>query len=49
MRKPYFYHYYKSTATIPDGLLDIPIEVLIAAAFVIGNITIVILKKSSKG
>jgi ABC-type transport system substrate-binding protein len=48
MRQPYFFHYYKSTATTPIGFLNIPIGVLIASAVVIGIVTVVILKKSSQ-
>ena len=43
-RKPYFFHYYKSTAMMPFGFSDLPIEVLIVSAIIMGVVTIVILK-----
>jgi peptide/nickel transport system substrate-binding protein len=46
MHEPYFYHYFKST---PDGLPDIPIQILLVSALAMCIITIVILKKTSKG
>ena len=49
MRKPYFYHYYKSTV-LPDGPPLMPTQVLMASIYLgICIVAVVILRRSSKG